>query len=399
MIRIHHALLIVGTTLGFSALSVLAGSLTPPAGAVSSTMKTLAEVEPRIAVNATNTPGDADSLYKIASPGSYYLTGNITGVSAKKGIEIAADGVTLDLMGFDVVGIAGALDGISVTAIVQNTVIRNGSVRSWPRYGVYAVFTENGRFEILTLNQNNFAGLQGGNASIIHDCTARLNNQEGIVTSNFSTVVNCVSSNNGEEGIVTSVGCSVSGCTVAANGNSGIVANTGCFVAHCTAQGNGNVGTPGGTRNGIQTSDACTVTDCTVYNNRDNGILTNWRCIVTKCVSSENNGDGIECAAECLVTENSCSDNGIVDGAGILVTNARTRVEGNLVTNNDRGIDVNAGGNIIIRNSASNNTINYDIVANNKVGTLLVPPNSGAISGNVGAAGLGTSDPWANFAF
>jgi len=60
-----------------------AGDLNPPPGPVAPTMKSLSEVEPRIAINATNTPGDADSLFKITQPGSYYLTGNITGVAGK----------------------------------------------------------------------------------------------------------------------------------------------------------------------------------------------------------------------------------------------------------------------------------------------------------------------------
>ena len=51
------------------------GPLAPP-GAAAPTTKTLDQVEPRIAINSTNTPGDADSLYKITQPGSSYLTGN-----------------------------------------------------------------------------------------------------------------------------------------------------------------------------------------------------------------------------------------------------------------------------------------------------------------------------------
>ena len=85
----------------------LAGDLDPPAGPITPTMKPLVEIEPRTAINATNTPGDADSIFKITQPGSYYLTGNITGVAAKNGIEIAADAVVLDLMGFQLNGWRG----------------------------------------------------------------------------------------------------------------------------------------------------------------------------------------------------------------------------------------------------------------------------------------------------
>src|SRR3954470_4200181 len=92
------------------------GTLTPP-GAPAPTMKTLDQVEPRTPIDATHTPGDADSLFKITQPGSYYLTANVTGVPAKHGVEIAASGVTLDLNGFDLVGVPGSLDGVSVTLL------------------------------------------------------------------------------------------------------------------------------------------------------------------------------------------------------------------------------------------------------------------------------------------
>ena len=107
---------VVGTLALGGALVALAGPLSPPGGPVASTGKTLTEVEPRIAVNATNTPGTATSLFKITQPGSYYLTGNITGVSGKNGIEIAASGVSLDLTGFDLSGVPGSLDGVNWSA-------------------------------------------------------------------------------------------------------------------------------------------------------------------------------------------------------------------------------------------------------------------------------------------
>src|SRR4051812_18571328 len=53
------------------AQSTQAGPLSPPVGPVVATMKTLSEVEPRIALSSTNTPGDGDSLFRITGPGSY----------------------------------------------------------------------------------------------------------------------------------------------------------------------------------------------------------------------------------------------------------------------------------------------------------------------------------------
>ena len=75
-------LVMVAATLG-GIFWVSAGDLNPPAGPVTPTMKPLDEVEPRTAVNATNTPGDTDSSFRISQSGSYYLTANLTGESGK----------------------------------------------------------------------------------------------------------------------------------------------------------------------------------------------------------------------------------------------------------------------------------------------------------------------------
>ena len=62
-------------------------------------------------------------------------------MAGKHGIEIAASGVTLDLNGFDLVGIAGmgAFDGVNATAVgLTNIAVLNGSVRNWGDEGVEA---------------------------------------------------------------------------------------------------------------------------------------------------------------------------------------------------------------------------------------------------------------------
>src|SRR5262245_35397859 len=113
-----------------------AGPLEPPAGGVLPTMKPLDQLEPRIAIDAVNTPGDADSMFRIAKPGSYYLTGNFIGEAGKAGIEIAASGVTLDLMGFTLKGVQGSLDGVTTDGPQLTLVLRNGSVTDWSGDGV-----------------------------------------------------------------------------------------------------------------------------------------------------------------------------------------------------------------------------------------------------------------------
>jgi hypothetical protein len=176
----------------FIGIWVNAGDLNPPAGPVSSSMKTLGEIEPRIAINGINTPGDALGLFKITQRGSYYLTGNITGVVGKDGIEIAASGVTLDLNGFDLLGVAGSWDGVHVTlGTLTNIAVVNGSIRSWGGDGVDL-------------------GTNGALNCRVADLLASGNTGSGITTNNGSTITNCSAYQNTGTGISSGTSCTVS---------------------------------------------------------------------------------------------------------------------------------------------------------------------------------------------
>lgn len=48
-----------------------AGDLNPAPGPIAPTHKTLTEIEPRIAISAANTPGDADSMFRTTQPRPY----------------------------------------------------------------------------------------------------------------------------------------------------------------------------------------------------------------------------------------------------------------------------------------------------------------------------------------
>lgn len=335
----------------------VAGPLVPPAGPIASTPGP----EPRIAINATNTPGDADSLFRITQPGSYYLTGNITGVVNKHGIEIVASGVTLDLNGFDLAGVVGMglFDGVSVTVSAPtNIAIINGSVRNWGDEGVdLATFgASNSRVERVRASGNGGHGISIGVSGLVTNSTAYNNAVGGIVTLNGCTITGCVTYNNTGTGMLIGNGCTVADCSSNLNDLNGIVAGLGSTITNCTA----------------------------------------WA----------NTLDGIVCSSQSTIRGNTCAANGNGgDGAGIRVTGSDNRIEDNNCTGADRGIDVDAAGNIIIRNTCSGNTTDWDIVANNIYGPIIdrrIPSSvasTPAVLGTSAASTLGSTDPNANFTY
>lgn len=195
------------------ALSVSAGPLDPAVGPVSSTPGP----EPRIAVNAVNTPGDANSTFQIAQPGSYYLEGNVVGEVGKHGIKITATPVTLDLMGFDVAGVPGSLSGIVVETPGSSVLcVRNGSIRDWGNEG---------------LRQS------AGEQTLLTDLRVSGNASHGINVNFNGVITDCVSRDNSGVGI-RAFGSVIRGCTVESNGISGITVSAGSSVIENVARGN-----------------------------------------------------------------------------------------------------------------------------------------------------------------
>lgn len=384
-------------------LAALAGPITPPPGPVASTHKTLTEVEPRIAISFANTPGDADSIFKITEPGSYYLTGNIAGASGKHGIEIVASGVTLDLNGFDLLGKPGmgAFDGVSATAVgLTNIAIINGSVREWGGRGIdlASPSTQNSRVERVEASGNGGSGIAIGVGSMISHCSVSRNanivSESAIIIGSGSTITNCSASSNDGAGITTGPGCIIESCTAYLNADHGISTNAGCTITGCSAADNGG--------DGILTSAGCSIASSSSYSNNADGIRVGAGCTVADCTVRFNSANGIQCPSDCTIRANTCASNGVIGvGAGILVTGTENRIEANTCTDTDRGIDVDGSGNIIIRNTCASNTTDWSIAANNVVGPVLDrrAPTSAAFSGFSYPGSLGSADPNANFSY
>lgn len=398
------------------AASALAGPLDPPPGPVSPAYKTLTEVEPRIAINATNTPGDADSVYRIAAPGSYYLTGPVTGESGKSGIEVAAAGVTIDLSGFALQGVAGSLNGLVIPQHSDEVTLRSGIIRGWGAYGVAAASAKSGRFEDLTITENGVVGLKAGTGSMLSRVVATDNGHTGIEAGPVCTLTGCIATGNGSFGFSLGSDTTVRDCAARYNTNTGF--SFGAALVRCTSTGNLN----GFVGAGVYES-------CAADDNQVNGFYLTGSSVVSGCQADRNGQHGIAVIGPgSRVAGNTCTNSGMAtgvsDGAGIFVGDGarNSTLEGNTCADNERGMTVQATHcrieanhladntaigllvtgqyNIIIRNTARNTAgVNWNIVAGNRGGVFVGPPLGGSVIGASGGAGSGTTDPFANLSF
>ncbi|MCA9306598.1 MAG: right-handed parallel beta-helix repeat-containing protein [Phycisphaerales bacterium] len=421
-------------------LVALAGDLNPPAGPVAPTMKSLDEVEPRVAINATNTPGDSNSVYRISQPGSYYLTGNVTAPAGDSAIEVASSDVTVDLNGFALFGEVGSMDGVTVNPGTRQVLITNGSISDFDGYGVQSdgalttaehlrvdgcgltgillngldanvvrdcIVGNNGtegidvsgqRSQILrcvAVNNSGY-GIAGGPAGTISECLATGNLFAGYFVNGASNVVDCTAESNQLEGFLVGASVTMRGCNATGNQSGGIsMFSGGGTIVECTVDSNQNTG--------IIAASGTRISSCTVVLNTGHGISVGSNCVITGCEIRLNDNDGIVGGSDNYFADNQCDTNGvgISNGAGIHVTGSDNRIDNNNVLDNDRGIDVDSAGNIIMRNTCSGNTTNYDIAANNRYGQIVSIPGAGtaAVSGSAAAGTLTSTDPWANFAY
>ncbi len=306
-------------------------------------------------------------------PCSVKLAGTLsTSLTGIHGITVNANEVTIDMNGHTLIG-PGAFsgNGIFQNNSYRNLTVLNGKAVEWR--GTHRAGVQ------IYGKGNHLSGLQAGT------------NYYGIVAGDGNTLQNCTAYDNVNSGISANFGNTIENCTAYDNGGIGIQVFFGNTLQNCTAYGNGE--------DGINASDGNTLQNCTAYGNDDNGIYAISGCTVRRCTAQDNKGDGIQVSTDCTVADNTCDNNGYVgDGAGIHATSVDNRIEDNNITDNDRGIDVDSTGNIIVRNTAAGNTLNWDVAAGNAC-LVVQATTGGAISGDSGGSGLGSTNPNANFTY
>lgn len=318
-------------------------------------MKTLNQVEPRIAINSTNTPGTPGSTYVILNPGSYYLTENLAGEPGKFGLEVHSSHVSIDLMGFSMIGGSSDIPNSEPGILVQGAdttgvSIQNGTLVHWGD-GIVS---------------------EGSNLTV-RNLKFTENGQDGLRAGAFSEVQNCHLRDNGGEGIDLGPSSRVTGAQATGN-NYGIVVGATSLVQDCVAHDN--------TNHGIRLSGAGSR--------------------VQSCVTSKNNigisldGNG------CTAVGNNSSENisaGIASGVLGITQYSDCVIDGNHVTKNGiRGIIITGTDNLIVRNFSQDNPSAYVILTNNQIGTIVSGIEFVGVNGSSGGNLDAIVGPWSNFA-
>ncbi|MFN2622343.1 MAG: right-handed parallel beta-helix repeat-containing protein [Chthoniobacterales bacterium] len=467
------ALLFVLSTLNPQLSTCFAqGSLTPP-GPPAPTMKKLDEVEPRTNLQATPAPAGVDTSntnyhFIINQPGSYYLSANL-GVTKANGIQINAEGVTLDLNGFQISRTSGTGgNGIEIGNFSHRASIRNGSLKGFASgirvttssglpyptgcafrdlavsnctISAISIPSDGAVFESCRVHNNSGSvgiatgesctlsnctavsntadfGIFTGSGCSLHNCSANFNRgtastseSAGIRTGQFCSISNCTASFNTSTATATnSTGIgfdlysssTIQNCTAYANQGDGIIVRDAGTVIGCTVTGNGN----GANGAGINANNDAMVRDTTVQGNHSHGLKLGQRCkidnvnangngngttgsgistdihaMIRNCSAQDNRKSGIVVLGESIVADCRASHNGLGGAAAGIDSSGGVgacRIEGNQARDNiGTGFLTNStGGDIVIRNSAGNNSVvNYNPATGANIG-LIQAPNS-----------------------
>lgn len=369
----------------------VAGPINPPAGPIAGTHKTLGDIEPRIPINSANTPGDSLNLFRIAQPGSYYLTENINGVSGRGGIVVAADGVTIDLNGFALRGVPGSRGGIQSEGGAGGLVVRNGTIARWGWSGIFLLGTSPAQtlVENIISESNSEHGIVLRAGGVARNCIVRRNAMFGLLAFEGSSIRSCLAFENALCGILVQAGSTVCDCTSSGD-MVGVESSGGSTIARCTVSASQS--------HGIIAGAGSTIVNCAVNQSTRQGIRAGVGCTVAECAAFQCTEEGVHCDSDCVVLRCNCVLNGGTSLAGIHLAGSGCRVEACNSTRNGVGMRAASGGNILVRNICSGNTTNWNLASGNRI-LVVNSTAAGVVSGNLGGANPGSTNPWANFTY
>ncbi|MEN1705277.1 MAG: hypothetical protein AAGJ54_07145 [Planctomycetota bacterium] len=320
------------------------GPLEPPIGAVSDTGPDLFQIEPRTPLSLETTPGDANSIYRIETPGHYYLTGDLKLGGAAlnfNAIEVGASDVTIDLNGFRIDGIGAGRSGVIVDGLLARVTVKNGSVMNFTLNGVRAsgrmsvvqdVRVSNivgdqswgidvglgGLVERCTVETVTTYGIETGADSVVRDCRVIFSDVNGISVGAYSRVESSVASVCTTDGFRLGIGASAVDCAARNNGRDGFHAPTLGSITRCVSVSND--------RNGFTLDDNGTVRSSVARMN-DNGFVTGPNARLENNNSDENTSGGYEIEDASIAVGNAARDNG---GYGFRVRGRGSNVNRNL---------------------------------------------------------------------
>lgn len=316
---------------------VAAGPLNPPAGPVASTGKTLQQVEPRTPIETL--AGTATAVRKITQPGSYSLTGNLTLTAGQTvGIEVEADGVTIDLNGFTLDGVneAGSVgirvaDGFSCDGMR----VVNGHITDWETgiagLGLYSAVVDSVRFTFC-----DSYGIDGGTGAVVTRSSATACGI-GFYLREGGTVTGCAASfcgrgfdvGNGSvlsdsqaaicgDGFSLFFGGSARSCSayLCTTGFIGLERNT---LTECSVSYGGD---------GFSFQQVNRLTGCQVGGGNGFGISVGDGSTVERCSVQGQSLTGLIASSECTLSENRVQGGGFV---GVHLTGSRNVMTGNSV--------------------------------------------------------------------
>ncbi len=298
------ALLATAAALG-GGMIVVAGPLNPPAGPVAPTHKTLTEIEPRVVLSDTNTPGDVDAYYKITASGSYYLDRSyqfvLANIGSKSAVEVDADNVTIDLRGFTMRAINNARHAIQINAGRSNVRIVNGHLEAFGLGGVNGPAATGVVVEDVSISACGFGqdpgapGIDLGESAAVRRCVltsigSAARPHPGIRLGPDSSLDDSSVSLATAGGVVMDTGGRVSNTVSTFNTGDGIQLIEGGAVVGCTTDGNSNRGIFV-TNGGVTAAGGSNVMNCSAMHNGAFGIVAT-QSTVTRCVSSFNSAGG-----------------------------------------------------------------------------------------------------------